>query len=165
MSKEESKKETSMKEGTASTVLSPSPAELAKAADPKVSLSLVVPIEERTTTPYMTKFEKAQILGTRAHQISIGSPILVELTGEKDPLAIATKELHVRARIHPSISDPFLYIGSCDSHGHSEIPSRWALRRLVPPRTRHSIFFLIILLLKENPCFCVSMPTDDPDHH
>ncbi len=28
-----------------------------------------VPTEERTTTPYMTKYEKARILGTRALQI------------------------------------------------------------------------------------------------
>ena len=28
-----------------------------------------IPAEERTTTPYMTKYERARILGTRALQI------------------------------------------------------------------------------------------------
>mmetsp|Transcript_7072 Transcript_7072/g.31219 ORF Transcript_7072/g.31219 Transcript_7072/m.31219 type:complete len:128 (+) Transcript_7072:4936-5319(+) len=52
-----------------------------------------VPREERTTTRYMTKYERARILGTRALQISMGAPILVELEGETDPLVIAQKEL------------------------------------------------------------------------
>eukprot|EP00189_Rhodosorus_marinus_P009424 CAMPEP_0184738656 /NCGR_PEP_ID=MMETSP0315-20130426/1302_1 /TAXON_ID=101924 /ORGANISM="Rhodosorus marinus, Strain UTEX LB 2760" /LENGTH=128 /DNA_ID=CAMNT_0027206517 /DNA_START=123 /DNA_END=509 /DNA_ORIENTATION=+ len=52
-----------------------------------------VPREERTTTKYMTKYERARILGTRALQISMGAPILVELEGETDPLVIAQKEL------------------------------------------------------------------------
>lgn len=34
-----------------------------------------IPNEERTTTPYMTKYEKARILGTRALQIRQGDPI------------------------------------------------------------------------------------------
>mmetsp|Transcript_7074 Transcript_7074/g.31233 ORF Transcript_7074/g.31233 Transcript_7074/m.31233 type:complete len:129 (+) Transcript_7074:4950-5336(+) len=50
-----------------------------------------VPREERTTTRYMTKYERARILGTRALQISMGAPILVELEGETDPLVIAQK--------------------------------------------------------------------------
>ncbi|OZJ06944.1 hypothetical protein BZG36_00119 [Bifiguratus adelaidae] len=49
--------------------------------------------EEKITTPYMTKYEKARILGTRALQISMNAPILVDLGGETDPLAIAMKEL------------------------------------------------------------------------
>ncbi|WBW75536.1 DNA-directed RNA polymerase I, II and III subunit Rpb6 [Schizosaccharomyces osmophilus] len=49
--------------------------------------------ERRTTTPYMTKYERARILGTRALQISMNAPVLVDLEGETDPLQIAMKEL------------------------------------------------------------------------
>ena len=58
--------------------------------------SLSVPPAERTTTPYLTKYERARILGTRALQISLGAPVLVELGGEVDPLEIAMKELKAR---------------------------------------------------------------------
>ncbi|RNA31359.1 DNA-directed RNA polymerases and III subunit RPABC2 [Brachionus plicatilis] len=49
--------------------------------------------EKRTTSPYMTKYERARILGTRALQISMCAPIMVELENEFDPLEIAKKEL------------------------------------------------------------------------
>ncbi|PVU89398.1 hypothetical protein BB559_005120 [Furculomyces boomerangus] len=49
--------------------------------------------KERVTTPYMTKYERARILGTRALQISLSAPVMVELDGESDPLEIAGKEL------------------------------------------------------------------------
>lgn len=49
--------------------------------------------EDRTTTPYMTKYERARILGTRALQISMNAPVFVTLEGETDPLKIAMKEL------------------------------------------------------------------------
>ncbi|QSL64536.1 hypothetical protein MERGE_001837 [Pneumocystis wakefieldiae] len=49
--------------------------------------------ENRVTTPYMTKYEKARILGTRSLQISMNAPVLVDLEGETDPLQIAMKEL------------------------------------------------------------------------
>ena len=52
-----------------------------------------VPENERTTTPYMTKYERARILGTRALQISMNAPVMVDLEGETDPLQIAIKEL------------------------------------------------------------------------
>ena len=58
--------------------------------------SLSVPPSERTTTPYLTKYERARILGTRALQISLGAPVLVELGGEVDPLEIAMKEMKQR---------------------------------------------------------------------
>ncbi|KAI1271135.1 RNA polymerase, subunit omega/K/RPB6 [Xylaria sp. FL0933] len=53
-----------------------------------------IPTEERTTTPYMTKYERARILGTRALQISMNAPVLVDLEGESDPLQIAIKEMN-----------------------------------------------------------------------
>ncbi|KAI4751524.1 RNA polymerase Rpb6 [Aureobasidium sp. EXF-12344] len=49
--------------------------------------------DKRTTTPYMTKYERARVLGTRALQISINAPVLVDVEGETDPLQIAIKEL------------------------------------------------------------------------
>ncbi|KAI8963942.1 RNA polymerase Rpb6 [Daldinia sp. FL1419] len=52
-----------------------------------------IPNEDRTTTPYLTKYERARVLGTRALQISMNAPVLVDLEGESDPLQIAIKEL------------------------------------------------------------------------
>eukprot|EP00386_Alphamonas_edax_P012721 GDKI01039558.1.p2 GENE.GDKI01039558.1~~GDKI01039558.1.p2 ORF type:complete len:122 (-),score=39.95 GDKI01039558.1:15-380(-) len=57
----------------------------------------MVPAAERITSPYMTKYEKARIIGTRALQISMNAPITVELDGETDPLVIAEKELYNRS--------------------------------------------------------------------
>ncbi|KAL5544110.1 hypothetical protein UlMin_007894 [Ulmus minor] len=47
----------------------------------------------RKTSKFMTKYERARILGTRALQISMNAPVMVELEGETDPLEIAMKEL------------------------------------------------------------------------
>eukprot|EP00933_Yihiella_yeosuensis_P052275 TRINITY_DN50304_c0_g1_i1.p1 TRINITY_DN50304_c0_g1~~TRINITY_DN50304_c0_g1_i1.p1 ORF type:complete len:119 (-),score=29.20 TRINITY_DN50304_c0_g1_i1:115-471(-) len=47
----------------------------------------------RKTTPYLTKYERARILGARALQISMNAPVMVQLEGETDPLLIAEKEL------------------------------------------------------------------------
>lgn len=52
-----------------------------------------VPKSKRITTKYMTKYERARVLGTRALQIAMCAPIMVELEGETDPLQIAMKEL------------------------------------------------------------------------
>lgn len=41
----------------------------------------------------MTKYERARLLGTRALQISLNAPVMVDLDGETDPLQIAMKEL------------------------------------------------------------------------
>ncbi|XP_057779499.1 uncharacterized protein LOC130998083 [Salvia miltiorrhiza] len=38
------------------------------------------------TSKYMTKYERARILGARALQISMNAPVMVELEGETDPL-------------------------------------------------------------------------------
>lgn len=51
---------------------------------------------ERITTRYLTKYEKARVLGTRALQISMNAPVMVDLDGETDPLKIAEKELRER---------------------------------------------------------------------
>jgi len=55
-----------------------------------------VAASKRITTPYMTKYERARILGTRALQIAMCAPVMVELEGETDPLQIAMKELKLR---------------------------------------------------------------------
>ncbi|WVQ84517.1 hypothetical protein IAT38_006671 [Cryptococcus sp. DSM 104549] len=51
------------------------------------------PNEVRVTTPYMTKYERARVLGTRALQISMNAPVLIPVEGDSDPLEIALKEL------------------------------------------------------------------------
>uniref|UniRef100_A0A2K6GK99 RNA polymerase II, I and III subunit F n=1 Tax=Propithecus coquereli TaxID=379532 RepID=A0A2K6GK99_PROCO len=53
--------------------------------------------QKRITTPYMTKYERARVLGTRALQIAMCAPVMVELEGETDPLLIAMKELKAGA--------------------------------------------------------------------
>jgi len=55
-----------------------------------------VPDEERMTTKFLTKYERARILGSRALQISMGAPVMVDPEGETDPLFIAQKELMVK---------------------------------------------------------------------
>ncbi|ORX43686.1 RNA polymerase Rpb6 [Hesseltinella vesiculosa] len=64
----------------------------------------------KETTPYMTKYERARILGTRALQISLNAPVTVELEGETDPLVIAMKEL--REKKVPLIVRRFLPDGT-----------------------------------------------------
>ncbi|BFZ53315.1 subunit common to RNA polymerases I, II, and III [Savitreella phatthalungensis] len=78
-----------------------------------------VPKEERETTPYMTKYEKARILGTRALQISMNAPVLVALEGETDPLVIAQKELQ-QGKI-PLIIRRFLPDGSYEDWSVQEL--------------------------------------------
>ncbi|GIX86970.1 DNA-directed RNA polymerases I, II, and III subunit RPABC2 [Caerostris extrusa] len=60
---------------------------------PKASESEPQKHQKRTTTPFMTKYEMARILGTRALQIAMNAPVNVELEGETDALQIAMKEL------------------------------------------------------------------------
>jgi DNA-directed RNA polymerases I, II, and III subunit RPABC2 len=63
------------------------------APKPQTEADKKIPDDKRTTTPYMTKYERARVLGTRALQISMNAPVLVDLEGETDPLQIAIKEL------------------------------------------------------------------------
>ena len=52
------------------------------------------PIKERETSRFLTKFERAKILGERAIQISNGAKVMVEVEkGVWDPMVIAEKEL------------------------------------------------------------------------
>ncbi|QQP37599.1 DNA-directed RNA polymerases I_ II_ and III subunit RPABC2 [Caligus rogercresseyi] len=75
--------------------------------------------EKRTTTPYMTKYERARVLGTRALQIAMCAPVMVELEGETDPLQIAMKEL--KQRKIPIIIRRYLPDGSYEDWGIDEL--------------------------------------------
>ncbi|KAI5180686.1 DNA-directed RNA polymerases I, II, and III subunit RPABC2 [Nematocida sp. AWRm80] len=52
-----------------------------------------IEVDKRFTSPILTKFERAKILGIRAQQISMAAPIMVEYGDETDPVEIAKKEL------------------------------------------------------------------------
>ncbi|TPX69322.1 DNA-directed RNA polymerase [Spizellomyces sp. 'palustris'] len=81
-----------------------------------------IPKDQRLTTPYMTKYEKARILGTRALQISMSAPVMVDLNGESDPLAIAMKEL--REQRIPLMVRRYLPDGSWED---------WSVEELILP--------------------------------
>jgi len=74
---------------------------------------------ERITTRYLTKFERARVLGTRALQISMNAPVMVDLDGETDPLKIAEKEL--RERKIPIIIRRYLPDGSHEDWSVDEL--------------------------------------------
>lgn len=51
-------------------------------------------LPEKITTRFLTKYEKARIIGARALQISKNAPVMVDIEpGEWDPIKIAEKEL------------------------------------------------------------------------
>jgi DNA-directed RNA polymerase I, II, and III subunit RPABC2 len=96
--------------------------------------------KERITTPYLTKYERARVLGTRALQIrfaclltsltvpfnttsltSMNAPVLVPLDGETDALQIAIKELSQRKI--PLIIRRFLPDGTFEDWSVSELIS------------------------------------------
>jgi len=77
------------------------------------------PNKVRVTTPYLTKYERARILGTRALQISMNAPVLVPLDGETDALQIAIKELSQRKI--PLIIRRYLPDGSFEDWSVSEL--------------------------------------------
>ncbi|VVA30893.1 PREDICTED: DNA-directed RNA [Prunus dulcis] len=93
------------------------------------------PVERpRRTSKFMTKYERARILGTRAVQISMNAPVMVELQGETDPLEIAMKEL--RERKVPFTIRRYLPDGSYEDWGVDELivedswkRQRWRCRR------------------------------------
>lgn len=75
--------------------------------------------QERITTQYLTKYERARVLGTRALQISMNAPVMVDLEGETDPLKIAMKEL--RERKIPIVIRRYLPDGSFEDWGIDEL--------------------------------------------
>nr|XP_045219591.1 DNA-directed RNA polymerases I, II, and III subunit RPABC2 isoform X3 [Macaca fascicularis] len=80
--------------------------------------------QKRITTPYMTKYERARVLGTRALQIAMCAPVMVELEGETDPLLIAMKELNARSASEPPGEEPpWMDRGTRDEHLPSRVPA------------------------------------------
>jgi DNA-directed RNA polymerase I, II, and III subunit RPABC2 len=77
---------------------------------PKNRLPLKSFLDKRITLPYLTKYEKARILGARALQLSMGAPVLIALEGETDSLEIALKEL--KNRVIPIIIRRYLPCGN-----------------------------------------------------
>ena len=73
----------------------------------------------KITTRYLTKYERARLLGTRALQLSQNAPPLVEVDGETDPLKIAAKEL--RERKLPLIVRRYLPDGSFEDWSLDEL--------------------------------------------
>lgn len=49
--------------------------------------------DKRITTRFITKYERARVLGVRATQIAMGAPVMIQLNDETDPLEIANKEM------------------------------------------------------------------------
>jgi DNA-directed RNA polymerase subunit K/omega len=67
----------------------------------------------------LTRFEKARIVGARSLQISMGAPILVEVSeGFSSPIDIALKELEIG--ILPMTIRRTLPDGTCQ-----DIPIKW----------------------------------------
>ncbi|VDQ05890.1 unnamed protein product [Trichobilharzia regenti] len=83
--------------------------------------AIVGPVEKskRVTTPYLTKYERARVLGARALQLSMSAPVMVELDGERDPLKIAEKEL--RANKIPIVIRRYLPDGSFEDWSLDEL--------------------------------------------
>ncbi|KAF8782475.1 DNA-directed RNA polymerases I, II, and III subunit RPABC2-like [Argiope bruennichi] len=75
--------------------------------------------QKRITTAILTKYERARVLGTRALQIAMNAPVMVELEGETDPLQIAMKEL--KARKIPIIIRRYLPDRSYEDWGVDEL--------------------------------------------
>ena len=71
--------------------------------------------------PKLTRFEKARIVGARSLQISMGAPILVDVSeASSNPINIALKELE--AGILPITIRRTLPDGACQ-----DIPLKWLL--------------------------------------
>lgn len=71
--------------------------------------------------PKLTRFERARIVGARALQISMGAPILVDVSeGFSSPIDIAIKELE--AGILPITIRRVLPDGT-----YQDIPLKWLL--------------------------------------
>ena len=94
--------------------------ELPLHADFGFSTSKKVKNTDRITSPFMTKYEKARVLGTRALQISKNAPLmLVPNQGETDPYKLAERELAERKI--PFIVRRFLPDGSYEDWKLAEL--------------------------------------------
>lgn len=78
-----------------------------------------VPDEDRITSRFMTKYERARILGSRALQISKNAPLMVDPGEESDPYKLAEMELD-RRKV-PFIVRRYLPDGSYEDWKVSEL--------------------------------------------
>ena len=78
-----------------------------------------VPDAERITSRFMTKYERARILGSRALQISKNAPLMVDPGEESDPYKLAEMELD-RRKV-PFIVRRYLPDGSYEDWKVSEL--------------------------------------------
>ncbi|KAJ4463149.1 putative DNA-directed RNA polymerase I [Paratrimastix pyriformis] len=86
---------------------------------PDKSAGKKIPNDQRTTTAFLTKYERARILGARALQISMSAPLMVDPGTLTDPLLIAEKELQERKI--PIIIRRYLPDGSYEDWSLSEL--------------------------------------------
>ena len=82
-----------------------------------------VPDEDRITSRFMTKYERARILGSRALQISKNAPLMVDPGEESDPYKLAEMELD-RRKV-PFIVRRYLPDGSYEDWKVSELLTEW----------------------------------------
>ena len=76
--------------------------------------------DERITSSFMTKYEKARVLGTRALQISKNAPLMITpAPNEYDPYKLAERELNERKI--PFIVRRYLPDGSYEDWKLSEL--------------------------------------------
>ena len=83
------------------------------------------------------RYERARVLGTRALQIAMCAPVMVELEGETDPLVIAQKELKQRKVDHVFFNYLFhqIVLIHCRSQSSSGGTCRTALSRTGASKT------------------------------
>ena len=82
-----------------------------------------VPDSDRITSRFMTKYERARILGSRALQISKNAPLMVDPGEESDPYKLAEMELDKRKV--PFIVRRYLPDGSYEDWKVSELLTEW----------------------------------------
>ena len=75
--------------------------------------------EERITSRFMTKYERARILGSRALQISKNAPLMVDPGDESDPYTLA--EIELNEKKIPFIVRRYLPDGSYEDWKVSEL--------------------------------------------
>lgn len=78
-----------------------------------------VPDKDRITSRFMTKYERARILGSRALQISKNAPLMVDPGEESDPYKLSEMELDKRKV--PFIVRRYLPDGSYEDWKVSEL--------------------------------------------
>lgn len=78
-----------------------------------------VPDSERITSNFMTKYERARILGSRALQISKNAPLMIDAGEESDPYKLS--EMELQAQKIPFIVRRYLPDGSYEDWKVSEL--------------------------------------------